>query len=156
MKLYHGTDVFSAEKIISEGISTSIGRPFLDFGRGFYATPKLSQAIEWSRGTIAPCIISMDIDETGLSIKGFDSPSREWAEFVIKNRFGILPPQKYDCIYGPMADSGVSRMYARYRSKQLTLEDAIEKIRANANGWQWVLLSNNAVNHISNIRKVEL
>ncbi len=35
MKLYHGTDVFSAEKIISEGISTSVGRPFLDFGRGF-------------------------------------------------------------------------------------------------------------------------
>ena len=98
----------------------------------------------------------MDLDETNLSIKGFDAPTREWAEFVVKNRFGIISPTKYDCIYGPMADSGVSRMYARYQANKLSLEDAIEKVHANSNGWQWVVLSNNAVNHISNIRKVEL
>ena len=47
-------------------------------------------------------------------------------------------------------------MYARYKAKQLTIEAAIRKVRANTNGWQWVMLSNNAVNHISDIRKVAL
>lgn len=93
MILYHGTDTFSAEKILTNGISISVGRPFMDFGQGFY-------------------------------------------------------------IYGPMADSGVSRMYARYRAKLLTFEEAVHRVRVNTNGWQWVVLSKNAVNHISNIRKV--
>lgn len=156
MKLYHGTDLFSAENIIKGGISVSVGRPFMDFGRGFYATPRLAQAIEWARGTMAPCVLSMELDETSLKIKGFDAPNKEWAEFVIKNRFGLIARTDYDCIYGPMADSGVSRMYARYKARLLTIEAAIEKVRANPNGWQWVMLSNNAVNHISEIRKVEL
>ena len=155
MILYHGTDIFNAEEILTDGISISAGRPFMDFGQGFYTTPRLAQAIEWARNTIAPCVLSMELDENGLKVKGFDSPTKEWAEFIVKNRFGLLPPTDYDCIYGPMADSGVSRMYARYRAKLLTLEEAIRKVRINTNGWQWVVLSNNAVNHISNIRKVD-
>lgn len=155
MKLYHGTDLFSAEKIIKYGISLSAGRPFMDFGRGFYTTPRLAQAIEWARGTLAPCVLSLELDETNLKIKGFESPTREWAEFVIKNRFGLIPPTDYDCIYGPMADSGVSRMYVLYRAKKLTILDAISKVQANTNGWQWVMLSNKAVYNISDIRKVE-
>ncbi|MBO6294019.1 MAG: DUF3990 domain-containing protein [Selenomonas sp.] len=156
MKLFHGTDIFSADKILNEGISLSHGRPFLDFGQGFYTTPHLAQAIDWAEGTISPCVLSMELDESNLKIKGFDTPSREWAEFVIKNRFGLIPPTEFDCIYGPMADSGVSRLYARYQAHRLTMEAAINKIRANTNGWQWVVLSNNAVKHISNIRKVVL
>ena len=156
MKLFHGTDIFSAEKIIKNGISVSIGRPFMDFGQGFYTTPRLAQAIEWARGTLAPCVLSLELDECGLEIKGFDAPTREWAEFVIQNRFGLMPPTDYDCIYGPMADSGVSRMYARYVANKLTVEEAINKVRSNTNGWQWVMLSNKAVSHISDIRKVEL
>ena len=132
MKLFHGTDIFNAEKIMSNGISPSVGRTFLDFGRGFYTTPHLAKAIDWAQGTIAPCILSMDLDETNLSIKGFDAPTREWAEFVVKNRFGIISPTKYDCIYGPMADSGVSRMYARYQVNKLSLEDDIVM-----NGYRW-------------------
>ena len=156
MRLYHGTDIFSADKIIKEGISVSAGRPFMDFGRGFYTTPRLAQAIEWARGTLAPCVISMELDEADLKIKGFDSPSREWAKFIIQNRFGLISTTDYDCIYGPMADSGVSRMYARYKSKRLTIEEAVSKVQANTNGWQWVMLSNKAVNNVSDIRKVEL
>ena len=155
MKLFHGTDLISAENIIKNGISIGIGRPFMDFGRGFYTTPRLAQAIEWANGTLAPCVLSMELDESDLKVKGFDYPTKEWAAFVIQNRFGLIPPTDYDCIYGPMADSSVSRMYARYRAKQLTIEAAIEKVRANTNGWQWVMLSNKAVSHISDIRKVE-
>jgi len=154
--LYHGTDIFNAEKILTNGISVTAGRPFMDFGQGFYTTPRLAQAAEWARNTVAPCILSMELDENGLKIKGFDSPTKEWAEFIIKNRFGLLPPTVYDCIYGPMADSGVSRMYARYRAKLLTFEEAVRRVSINTNGWQWVVLSNNAVNNISNIRKVVL
>ena len=37
--------------------------------------PRLVQARVWAEGTIAPCVLSMELDEAGLVIKGFDSPS---------------------------------------------------------------------------------
>ena len=45
MKLYHGTDIFSAEEINKEGISVSVGCPFMDFGRDFYTTPRLPKLL---------------------------------------------------------------------------------------------------------------
>ncbi len=44
-----------------------------------------------------------------------------------------------------MADAGVSRMYARYRAHKLTIEQAIDQLGANSNGWQWVVLSHKAL-----------
>ncbi|WP_303817921.1 hypothetical protein [Selenomonas ruminantium] len=40
MKLYHGTDLFSAEQILQKGIDITAGRKGLDFGTGFYVTPR--------------------------------------------------------------------------------------------------------------------
>ena len=153
--LYHGTDIFSAEKIINIGIDIYIGRPYLDFGQGFYTTPSLTQAQVWAKGTDSPCVIAMDFDETGLRIKGFSKPDRDWAEFVVKNRLQLIKTTDYDCIYGPMADAGVSRMRKLYRDHKLSIEQAIKRVGANPNGWQWVMLNERAVKNIKNIRKVE-
>ena len=155
MRLYHGTDVFSADKILREGINVRAGRKGLDFGTGFYVTPRLSQAKIWAQGTVAPCVLSMELDETGLKILGFDAPTREWAEFVVKNRLRLIEDTGYDCVYGPMADYGISRLYAQYKAGKITIEKAIEKVRKDPNGWQWVVLTERAVKNIKEIRKVE-
>lgn len=156
MKLYHGTDLFSAEQILQKGIDITAGRKGLDFGTGFYVTPRLTQAIIWAKGSLAPCVLSMELDEDGLLIKGFDNPNREWAEFVVRNRLRLPVCVDYDCVYGPMADYGVSRMYAKYMANKLTVEQAIENVRQDTNGWQWVVLTEKAVKNVHDIRKVEI
>ncbi len=55
-----------------------------------------------------------------------------------------------------MADYGVSRMYAKYMANKLTVEQAIEKVRQDTNGWQWVGLTEKAVKNVHDIRKVEI
>lgn len=156
MKLYHGTDIFSANDILRNGIDLTASRCGLDFGAGFYVTPRLVQARVWAEGTIAPCVLSMELDEAGLVIKGFDSPSQEWAEFVVKNRLRLPVEHNYDCVYGPMADYGVSRLYTRYRAHKVTFEEAVRQIRQDPNGWQWVVLTQRAIKNLKYIRKVEL
>lgn len=51
MKLYHGTDVFSADDILRNGIDLNASRQGLDFGAGFYVTPRLAQARVWAVGS---------------------------------------------------------------------------------------------------------
>ena len=156
MNLYHGTDIFSADNILHNGIDLSASRRGLDFGAGFYVTPRLAQARVWAEGTIAPCVLSMGLDETGLVIKGFDSPNQELAEFVVRNRLRLPIKHNYDWAYGPMADYGVSHLYTRYLAHKVTFEQAVKQIRQDPNGWQWVVLTQRAIQNLKNIRKVEL
>src|SRR5213595_2840083 len=46
--VYHGTNLFSAKVILYNGIMLNAQRELTDFGKGFYVTPNLKQAKEWS------------------------------------------------------------------------------------------------------------
>ena len=46
--LFHGTDLPSAQAILTQGIRLSFCRPGTDFGRGFYGTTLLHQAKNWA------------------------------------------------------------------------------------------------------------
>lgn len=48
MIVYHGTNLFSAKVILQCGIWLSVQRSTTDFGRGFYVTFHLKQAIDWA------------------------------------------------------------------------------------------------------------
>ena len=90
MTLYHG----SFQKI--DHIDLSLCRPYTDFGRGFYLTPKLQQArrraiLKARLANEPPVINEYLFDETllensTLNVKIFNEPSLPWAEFVFKNR----------------------------------------------------------------------
>ena len=154
MKLYHGTDAFSGQNILQNGINMNIGRKNLDFGHGFYVTPSLLQAKEWAYENLFPCVISIDFNERGLNIKHFKTANREWAEFVVQNRLGLISHVPYDCISGPMADAGISSMSRKYYSGKITFEQAVNAIINSSNGLQWVMLTQNAIKNISNISLV--
>ena len=94
MTLYHG----SFQKI--DHIDLSLCRPYTDFGKGFYLTPKLQQArrraiLKARLANESPVINEYLFDETllensTLSVKIFNEPSLPWAEFVFKNREIVL------------------------------------------------------------------
>ena len=48
LTLYHGTDLASANKIITSSIKLNFCKPLTDFGQGFYTTTYLHQAKNWA------------------------------------------------------------------------------------------------------------
>lgn len=156
MKLFHGTDLFQAQKIIEEGVDLKAGRKYLDFGQGFYLTPSFQQAVAWASRKSAPCVLEFDLSTNGLVIKQFESANLEWAAFVVDNRLHLSYSTAYDCIVGPMADAGVSNMYLLYKMRKLTREQAIRKLVGRSNGLQEALLNEKAVRALTFIRKVVL
>jgi hypothetical protein len=135
MILYHGsTEIVKSPKII-------ISDKFLDLGYGFYTTTCKEQALCWAKTKknriksesfylniyeIADSVFSNNL----FSILNFDSPNREWLEFVIDNRQGNRT-HNYDIIRVPVANDTLYRTFAVYESGILTLEETIKRLKVN-------------------------
>ncbi|MDR3288189.1 MAG: DUF3990 domain-containing protein [Peptococcaceae bacterium] len=117
MILYHGTTHDIA------GIDVTRGKPFKDFGQGFYATPSYDHAaniagrnrrIEIERNEISGkaadvkvfvCTYSVTLkDLDKLIVKRFETPTAEWVDFVVRNRTVRDAPHEYDLIIGATAN----------------------------------------------------
>lgn len=135
MKLYHGsTEIVEKPRIITSD-------KFLDFGCGFYTTTSEEQALRWAeikkkriRGENAYLNI-YEIDEClfshhSFSVLSFDSPNREWLEFVIANRRGTAF-HKYDIVKGAVADDTLYRTITIYESGVLTFEETINRLKVH-------------------------
>ncbi|MBO5320582.1 MAG: DUF3990 domain-containing protein [Ruminococcus sp.] len=139
MILFHGsnTDIKS--------INLAMCRPYKDFGRGFYLTEIKDQALKMAKRVAKiysgqPIVniyeISDDfIDEMTLNIRRFaDTPSEEWARFVMNNRsrsftnFSSLEcnlDNKYDIVIGPVADDDMAMLFRQYQNELITFENLI-------------------------------
>jgi len=115
--LYHGTIYdFSS-------INVAMGKPYKDFGRGFYATAVYDHAkniafrnrlIEESRlerngiRKTLPVFIytyELNLENAGnLSVKIFDKPDKNWLKFVILNRTNDGRMHNHDIVIGPTAN----------------------------------------------------
>ena len=90
MILFHGSNTDIAQ------IELSKCRPNKDFGKGFYLTTIREQAVRMAQRVArmyggSPTLNIYDFDNSAdklgtLNIRHFDSPSVEWAKFVITNR----------------------------------------------------------------------
>jgi hypothetical protein len=117
LTLYHGTTSSFTE------IDVSKGKPFKDFGQGFYATELYDHArnlalrnlqIERSRlaargrnarVTAFICSYEFDLREMGnLKVKHFALADKEWLKFVIQNRLSQQRQHDYDLVIGPTAN----------------------------------------------------
>lgn len=128
MKLYHGSNV----KI--DNIDLFKGRPYKDFGQGFYLTDIHEQALRMANrvarifhGTPEITIFDFDIEEAvkaGLKIKIFDSPSYEWARFVMMNRDinTKQPSHDYYIVIGPVADDTISRLLRQFTENFISVD----------------------------------
>jgi len=152
MTLYHGSNVVVFKpRLIHQN-------RFLDFGFGFYTTTNKIQAIAFAdkvyrRRREGRKIVSVyEFDEqiafTKCSVLRFESPNEEWLDFVSENRKGNYNGQKYDLIYGPVANDDVYATFTLYSAGALTKEQTLEALKIKKLYNQLVLTSEKALSYL--------
>ena len=134
MKVYHGTNIHF------DRIDLSQCHPDNDFGRGFYVTA-IKQHAEQRAQDIAerfggePVTMEFEFDELYLTDSHyqtlvFNTPSREWVEFIMKNRDRTIakPTHHFDIVAGPIADDKMRRQFDRYEMQEITMEQLLKRI----------------------------
>ena len=132
MKLYHGSNIGIKD------IDLNKSKPFKDFGKGFYLSDNETQAMDMAKfkslisGGL-PIVTMFEFDATGLEssgleIKKFDSYSNEWLDFIIANREG-RKADKYDFVYGPIADDKVGFQLRRYKDELIDKAELLERLK---------------------------
>jgi hypothetical protein len=116
--LYHGSSYdFDA-------IDLTQGRPYKDFGQGFYASANIDHAKSMAERNaemresklrrydsgnkrIEKWLYNYQFDKekaTGLSVKEFIEADREWGRFITLNRNRRGVPHEHDIVIGPTAN----------------------------------------------------
>lgn len=109
----------------------------LDFGRGFYVTTVREQAERWAKrkadiyakDTGVVSIYEMQENMHEFNIKIFNQDLYEWIDFVCACREGKLIYEKYDVIFGKVANDKVFRVVDMYHSGIWDIERAISEIK---------------------------
>lgn len=133
MILYHGTNMDF------DVIDISKSSPYKDFGRGFYLTDIRQQAEEMAEKKNllfkgAPIVQAYEFDENWLSsselnVLMFQSATRDWAEFIFKNRSRNVDfHHGFDIVYGPIANDGVAYLLGRFEEGTLTIDELAKEL----------------------------
>jgi hypothetical protein len=162
MKLYHGTNIrFTVPKII-------LPNRALDFGAGFYTTTDENQAISWAKAVIrrlnsdTPLLNVYEFDENfsnTLNVKHFETPSREWLDFVCEHRLNIVLKDDYDLIIGPVANDRTMRVinaYMQTEHKDLYAQIALRDIKAENLADQYTLKTEKALKLLTHTQIIAL
>jgi hypothetical protein len=140
--LYHGTTYDFNE------IDVRRGKPFKDFGQGFYATQSRESAVNMAlrnrdielrrffrrglTGKVTPWLYTFELDSNklkSLNVKRFDNADKEWVRFVVLNRMSETPQHDYDVVIGATANDVTSRSAQLYMAGEygdVDSDDAIE------------------------------
>jgi hypothetical protein len=174
--LYHGTTHGFKE------IDVRKGKPFKDFGQGFY----LSEIYEHARNLALrnhrieelrlravgndaklPVYIykyEFDPSQLGkLNVKCFDTADREWLKFIIANRMNRTRQHNYDIVIGPTAndDTRTSIRTVMNAANGAILSDSaldllIEMLEPNVLPQQYFFGTNKAAALLKLMRRCEL
>ncbi len=135
MLLYHGSNVQISK------IDLSKSKPNKDFGSGFYLSDNFEQAMKMAEfksevfGGI-PTVMEYEFDESmtvnsTLKILKFSEYSKEWADFVFKNRTADSSEIKneYDIVIGPIANDKVGAQIRRFIEKDIDFDTFLRRIK---------------------------
>lgn len=133
MILYHGSNVTVEKPVLVKQ------NRFLDFGFGFYTTTNKEQAKDFAvkvtdkRKNGTATLNIYEVDETKAfaecKVLSFDEPDEAWLDFVAQNRQGMYSGEKYDLIYGPVANDDVYRTITLYMTGILSKEQTLEALK---------------------------
>jgi hypothetical protein len=135
MILYHGSNMDIESIDLSR---SSVGK---DFGCGFYLTNSKEQAERMGlrRARLyggEKVVSSFEFDEkaareAGMSIKDFESYSKEWADFILANRKNDTRTQihDFDIVHGPVANDDVGYQIRRLLAGMITNETFLEELK---------------------------
>lgn len=128
MILYHGSWL----EIPNPDLSHS--RPNVDYGRGFYTTPLLEQAIKWcgkfKRRGKQGIVSRYEFNELAyqkLKMLKFDSYSEEWLDFILNCRSG-KDTSDYDIVMGGIANDKVFNTVELYFDHLIDKKEAINRL----------------------------
>jgi hypothetical protein len=152
MILYHGSNVIvDKPKLIRQN-------RFLDFGYGFYTTTNREQAENFakkvaSRNKSGKATLNIyEIDEktafTQCRLLSFESPDEKWLDFVAANRQGNYQGEKYDLIYGAVANDDVYRTITLYMTGVLTKSQTLEALKIRKLFNQLVFATDKALGYL--------
>lgn len=156
MILYHGTNVDF------ENIDLNKTKPYKDFGRGFYVTDIREQAVDLAKKrsdiwggspVVQEYVFDERVLESGeLKVLRFDKPSREWADFIFKNRSrsqNVVNP--FDVVQGPIADDGVAYLLNLYEDGLRTLDELAKELEYKHLNNQFCFLTEMALTYLRRI-----
>lgn len=134
MKLYHGSLVTVKKPSVLKGRNT------VDFGKGFYTTTSFEQAQKWAdlkrkRSGVSRAVVSVyevpdDILNGRYATLNFTGPTKDWLDFVVKNRKG-QGDGHYDLTMGPVANDQLYATIRLYEQGVVTANAAIEMLKAH-------------------------
>ena len=133
MILYHGSNVIVDQpKLIRQN-------RYLDFGFGFYTTTNREQAVNFAQkvtdrrkmgeATLNIYSVNEAVAFQECKVLQFDSPDAAWLDFVAANRQGTYQGEKYDLIYGAVANDDVYRTIALYMTGVLDKEQTLSSLK---------------------------
>ena len=133
MILYHGSNV-----IVDQPKLMRKNR-YLDFGFGFYTTTNREQAVNFAQkvtdrrkmgeATLNIYSVNEAVAFQECKVLQFDSPDEAWLDFVAANRQGTYQGEKYDLIYGAVANDDVYRTIALYMTGVLDKEQTLSSLK---------------------------
>lgn len=158
MLVYHGSNLTVAiPRLVKQN-------RFLDFGFGFYTTTNKAQAIGFAdkvtkrrkEGIRTVSIYEIDEEKAfeECSVLKFNSPNEEWLDFVSENRSGNYEGEKFDFIFGPVANDDVYTTFTLYTAGVLSKEQTIEALKVKKLYNQLVLTSTKALGYLKFIGTV--
>ena len=133
MILYHGSNVIVDQpKLIRQN-------RYLDFGFGFYTTTNREQAVNFAQkvtdrrkmgeATLNIYSVNEAVAFQECKVLQFDSPDEAWLDFVAANRQGTYQGEKYDLIYGAVANDDVYRTIALFMTGVLDKEQTLSSFK---------------------------
>lgn len=136
MKLYHACLV----KIEKPRMLESSVLRTVDFGNGFYTTTDYEQAKRWVKirqtrqGKQTGYISIYETDDNLLTKKDlkilvFTSATKEWLQFVMRNRMDALADHEYDLVAGPVANDRVYATLTLFEAELLDIEETIRRLK---------------------------
>ena len=159
MKLYHGSLVIVKKPSVLKGRST------VDFGKGFYTTTSFEQAQKWAdlkrkRSGVSRAVVSVyeipdDLLNGRYTTLNFTGATREWLDFVVKNRRGVSE-EKYDLTMGPVANDQLYATIRLYEQGVVTAEAAIEMLKFHVLFDQLAFHDQEAANELVFVEAVEV
>lgn len=134
MKLYHGTYTDF------DTIDLSKSNKGKDFGKGFYLSDNYEQAqrlavfkaVQFNK---EPVVLTYEFDEESLtngvlSFLRFGEYSKEWAEFVLKNRTNEhdTNAHPYDVVFGPIANDKVGIQIRNLLEQNIDMDTFLKRL----------------------------
>lgn len=142
MKLYHSSNMPVTKP------DTEHSRLALDFGKGFYLTSILEQAVNYGRRFSRRNqeawlnVYEFDFDPTEWRMRSFDSYNQEWLDFISTCRAGE-DNSDFDIVIGGIANDKVILTLDRYFAGEISAEQALGALKYEVPNIQYCIRSQN-------------